>query len=248
MAVGPDGALYVCNNGGLAYELVNGMPNPTGPARDYRCGRIEHVDIATGKSETLFDRCDDISLSSPNDIVFDDCGGFYFTDLGKSIGGIRQPGGLFYARSDSAKIQALIYPMASLPNGCGLSPNGHTLYVSETRTARLLAFPVLAPGLLDTSGEKEAYGGEILCQLPAPAKFDSHAIDGEGNICVGTLETGEISVIAPDGQLIRSVGLPDSWVTNICFGGEGLRTAYVTLSKTGRLASLQWPMVWDVRA
>ena len=35
--------------------------------------------------------------------------------------------------------------------------------------------------------------------------------------------------------------MPDDYTTNICFGGAGLRTAYVTLSMSGRLAALDWP-------
>jgi gluconolactonase len=37
------------------------------------------------------------------------------------------------------------------------------------------------------------------------------------------------------------VKMPDLYPTNICFGGPGLRTAYVTLSLTGRLVAMDWP-------
>ena len=61
-------------------------------------------------------------------------------------------------------------------------------------------------------------------------RFDSLAVEAAGNICVATLITGCISVIAPDGRLVRQVPMPDPVTTNICFGGPDLRTAYVTLS------------------
>jgi len=240
MAVGPDGALYVCNNGGLAFDLRDGKPVPTGTAPDYVCGRIERIEPASGAVTVLYERCGDIVLSSPNDIVFDAAGGFYFTDLGKGMPGGRTPGGVFYARIDGSHITPIAYPAPTMPNGCGLSPDGRTLYVSETQTARLVAFDIVGPGEVARVPGGTAYGGRVVHTLPAPAKFDSHAVDASGNICVATLETGHISVIAPTGELIRQVAFPDRWVTNICFGGNDLKTAFITLSQSGRLVAMPW--------
>ena len=53
--------------------------------------------------------------------------------------------------------------------------------------------------------------------------------------------TGGISVIAPTGELVEFVPMPDRMATNICFGGPDLRTAYITLSLTGRLVAMPWP-------
>ena len=58
-------------------------------------------------------------------------------------------------------------------------------------------------------------------------------------MCVGTLVNGGITAISPDGETIEHTPLPDPLVTNICFGGADLRTAYVTLSGTGALVSLR---------
>ena len=67
------------------------------------------------------------------------------------------------------------------------------------------------------------------------------AVDAHGNICVATLVTGCITVIAPEGKVLRQVMFPDPMVTNICFGGADLKTAYVTMSGTGQLVTLDWP-------
>jgi gluconolactonase len=67
------------------------------------------------------------------------------------------------------------------------------------------------------------------------------AVDALGNICVATLITGHITVIAPDGAIIRQVKMPDVFPTNICFGGPELRTAFITLSGVGQLVSMDWP-------
>ena len=62
-----------------------------------------------------------------------------------------------------------------------------------------------------------------------------------GNICIASLVLGGINVIAPDGAFVEFIPLPDPYCTNICFGGDDMRDAYVTLSSTGRLVRLRWP-------
>ncbi|MCB1990781.1 MAG: SMP-30/gluconolactonase/LRE family protein, partial [Geminicoccaceae bacterium] len=52
---------------------------------------------------------------------------------------------------------------------------------------------------------------------------------------------GCISVIAPDGKLVEQIPTGDPLTTNICFGGPDLRTAYITLSQSGRLVAMDWP-------
>ena len=72
-------------------------------------------------------------------------------------------------------------------------------------------------------------------------QLDSLAVDGDGHVCLATLVNGGISAVDADsGELgIRS----DRRIltTNICFGGEDLKTAYLTLLGTGRLVALDWP-------
>jgi gluconolactonase len=84
-------------------------------------------------------------------------------------------------------------------------------------------------------------GGALLCGLPGFQLLDSLAVDGEGNVCVATLATGAITVIAPNGDVLEQVGTGDPMTTNICFGGPDLRTAYVTCSGTGQLLAFDWP-------
>ena len=73
--------------------------------------------------------------------------------------------------------------------------------------------------------------------------LDSMAVDSEGNICVATLVTGAVSVVSPDGDLLEQVSVPeyDLFVTNICFGGPDLTTAYITSSGRGKLYAMAWP-------
>ena len=49
-ALGPDGKIYVCNNGGFEWHGSAELNIPGNAAKDYAGGRIERVDLATGKA------------------------------------------------------------------------------------------------------------------------------------------------------------------------------------------------------
>ena len=188
----------------------------------------------------LYTHVDGQPLSAPNDLVFDTAGGFYFTDLGKRYPRHRDHGGVYYAQPDGSKIITLGYPMLS-PNGCGLSPDGRTLYVADTEGARLWAFEVQGPGRLKPKAEFAPHSGRIIAGLGGNARFDSLAVMASGNIVVATLSTGFITELSASGEIVRAVQMPDCFPTNICFGGPDMCTAFVTLSDTGRLGALRWP-------
>ena len=239
LAVGPDGALYLCNNGGSRY--VEGKSMGQGPHPDYKHGSIQRLDRKTGEVKTLYIECDGHKLSAPNDLVFDKQGGFYFTDLGKRYARQRDHGGIYYALPDGSKIVCLSYPFLS-PNGCGLSPDGKILYVADTVSARLYAFDIEAPGVLAKTSGGWAHSGRVVGGAPpSHAGFDSLAVLANGNIAVATLTTGKITEFSPQGAIVREVAVPDVFPTNICFGGADMKTAYITLSDTGRLGVMQWP-------
>jgi gluconolactonase len=178
-------------------------------------------------------------LSAPNDLVFDAHGGFYFTDLGKRYARHRDHGGLYYALPDGSRITEIAHPILS-PNGCGLSPDGKILYAADTEGARLWAFDIEAPGVLRKPPPYEHHSGRVIAGLPGNARFDSLAVLANGNIAVATLNTGYITEMAPSGEIVRAVKMPDAYPTNICFGGPDMRTAYITLSDTGRLGTMSW--------
>src|SRR6185295_13821446 len=104
-AVGPDGRLYVCQNGGFTWtEQPNGIVFPgaavgrggnTPP--DYEGGGIQVVDLETGAVEDLYMHVDGNRLAGPNDIVFDADGGFWFSDAGKRRERTAHNSGLYYA-------------------------------------------------------------------------------------------------------------------------------------------------------
>ena len=240
-AIGPDGRCYVCNNGGFKFRTANGLTFPGLAPDDYAGGWIEAVDLATGRSEVLYRSCGEIPLRGPNDLVFDQHGGMWFTDHGKTMKRTRDRGAVFYARPDGSMIRQVIFPLDG-PNGIGLSPDDCILYVAESFSGRLWAFDIDGPGeVRKVNGALPWERGRLLATLPGYSIPDSLAIDAAGNVCVADIPHGGISVIAPDGALLEQHPLPDIFPTNICFGGPDLRTAYITLSSSGKLVSMRWP-------
>lgn len=228
-AIGPDGAVYVCNNGG---------------SREPRRPGIQRLDLDSGAVDTLYTHCDGQPLARPNDLVFDRSGDFWFTDYGR--------GSVFYAKADGSAAEEVITGLVT-PNGIGLAPDEGTLYWTQTVTRQVLRRRLTAPGVARPSAgcsiSSLVHTGEVdrsavLIGLPGVAELDSMAVEEAGGVCVATLVDGGITAVAESGD-VESWQLPpefsDGAVTNICFGGPGMNTAYITLAMTGRLISCRWP-------
>lgn len=226
-ALGPDGAVYVANNGGGG--------GPTGqPGRPLEPGGIDRVDLATGKGERLYGEVGGHALSAPNDLVFDRAGGFWFTDFGKTSGRTRHLSGLYYARPDGSRVDEVSFGGTGY-NGVGLSPDETVVYAAETWTGRLIAFDLAAPGQVVKGGR----GGRLVGTAPGRAFFDSLAVQADGCVCVASITAG-ITTMALDGRCSQTP-VPDRMTTNICFGGADMADAFITLSETGRLIRMRWP-------
>jgi gluconolactonase len=237
-AIGPDGACYVCNNGD-AWAWQDGDAHLPGgpPANPYKTGYIQRVDLQNGSVTTLYDQCDGRPLNSPNDLVFDSTGGFWFTCLGYSDGENRRLGAVYYARSDGGHIHRWRGELIS-PNGIGLSPDESKLYMADCMIGRLFEFDLPEPGVMSPATSMAP--GRVVCTLPGFQWLDSMALEQTGNICVGTLWNGGISIIDTSGN-VQHVPFPDPITTNICFGGTDMRDAWVTASSTGKLWKCRWP-------
>lgn len=238
-AIGPDGAAYICNNGGFQWiQLPNGIFAPHGTADDYTTGSIQRVQLASGKVETVYTHCGGRRIRGPNDLIFDKAGNFWFTDYGKDNSEYQEFGAIFYAKSDGSSI-SLQRDHLRNPNGIGLSADEKTLYVAETWSARLWAMDIESPGVLAPNEELFSHG-KVITTLPGLQALDSLALQEDGKICVANIINSGVTVFDPDGSYVHHP-VPDPATTNICFGGPDMRTAWITGSLGGKLYKARWP-------
>jgi gluconolactonase len=243
-AIGADGAIYVCN--------IGEVDRDKGCHREGRGngGRIERIDMATGKVERLYTECEGKELGSPNDLVVDRAGGIWFTDIGRTYEDSWTRSALYYCTPDGSSIRKIFSKAAGWGfgadsyNGVGLSPDQQTVYVADMRPARIVAFALqgfgeLAPGR-GPNGSPDLVVANVTAGTGSLA-LDSLAISQSGKVCVGTLWTGGIAIVDPVTGKSEHVSFPDHMTTNICFGGEDMRSAYITQSKGGKLIRARWP-------
>jgi gluconolactonase len=266
-AHGPDGAIYICNDGGfyiaqVPRTLPGGRTDTIQVAvcqpPNYTGGSIQRVGL-DGKVTTLYTNfvakdpagvSHTLPLRSPDDLVFDSAGGFWFTDWGKDRWRDRDITGVYYAKPDGSSIQEKIFPLKS-PNGIGLSPDEKRLYVAESFTRRILYWELSAAGVIQPN-PKTMDGSYILTShLPYAGCPDSMALDEEGNVYAAcflphgaaVLSQGGLAVVSPQGETLDWIeidaGDPDPLPSNLCFGGPDRRTAYITLDGTGTLVACE---------
>jgi gluconolactonase len=237
-ALGPDGQVYVCNNGGFTWHDHGGVVIPGDAPDDYRGGSIQRVDIGRGSFETIYTHAGKRQLRGPNDLVMDGAGGFWFTDHGKSSHGRVDHGAIFYATCDGARIECVIDRLHG-PNGIGLSPDRRTLYWAETITGRLWARRIAQPGVLEAS-PNPLLAGRLLYTTSNFRLFDSLKVEQDGRVCVGTLVEGGITIVNPAGGA-EFLPMPELAITNLAFGGKDQQDVWATASSSGRLYRLRWP-------
>ena len=243
-AVGPDGAVYVCNNGGLPWaDLPDGSMYPIDTATGsmtpagYTHGWIERVDVAHATTERVYESCDGRPLSAPNDLAFAADGELWFTDTGKSDAWSTVVGVVYRCQPDGSEIRAAAHGLLG-PNGIGITPDGEDLVVADTPTGRVWRWSLAAESL--SGATPRAHGGEAFATFPGAVALDSLALDGEGRVLVALPGHRALGVVAPDGGL-AIVELPGVMPTNACFGGPDGTTVFVTVGGTGEILSFAWP-------
>jgi gluconolactonase len=245
LAIGPDGGAYVANNGGFLWTDVGGVRIPidrethTNEPPGFAGGWIERVDLASGAVTVLHDSCGGRRLRGPNDLVFDEAGGLWFTDHGKGRRASVDRGGLYYVPPDGGEVREVAFPLLG-PNGVGLSPEGDRVYVAETHTGRLWAWDLTDPGDVRPAAGSLAVRHGGVCVVATPYSFDSLAVEEDGRIVIGAIGDGLVAV-TPDGQEVDVHPIPGDVTTNVAFGGPDRRRAVITLSRSGRLAETTWP-------
>ena len=215
--LGPDGALYVTNNGGvsLGHEGVWMAPEPL-------TGRLQRVTLEGHVADVATD-LPGKPPNRPNDLCFGPDGLLYFTDphnwedlANLGIGRV--------ARTTLSGRVDLLAEVPAFPNGIGFGPDDR-LYVAQSVSQKILVMDA-RPGATPTEFTKLPVG------YP-----DGFCFDTEGRLYVAASLGDAVVVFEPDGQVREVIEMgAGTEPTNCCLGDGKL---YVTLSGTGQLVALE---------
>jgi len=165
-------------------------------------------------------------FNRPNDIAISSSGMIYFTDP-KSYDPTIRDGRLFRTDPNSGKTTWLIEGL-QFPNGLCFSPDGNTIYIGESVNKNILQISQ-GVGILDT-----------LITLPAGNQDpDGMDVDIDGNLYIAYFGGGKIYVVSPEGDLLDSLKTPGKKPSNLEFGGEDMKTLYISECETNKIYSIR---------
>ena len=245
MALETTTSAIVANNGGFLWSEVNGARIPIDYATHsneppgFSGGWIERIDLMSGDVTVLHREGEGRALRGPNDLVIDEAGGVWFTDHGKGRRASVDRGGLYYIPPSGDTVIEKAFPLLG-PNGVGLSPDGGRVYVAETHTGRLWGWDLAAPGEIRPASGSLAVRHGGVCVVATRFSFDSLAVEADGRVAIGAIADG-IAVVTPDGSEVDVHPIAGDITTNIAFGGDDMRRAVITLSRSGRVVETTWP-------
>lgn len=214
-------------DGGMLLAMRDGL---------FRC------DLATGARRRLAAPPYDADVERFNDGKCDAQGRFWVGTLYEP----RQPALAALYRYDRGELERQADGI-TVSNGLGWSPDGRTMYWSDTKAHRIDAFDVEpASGELSARREFARFEprrpGEPIAQYGG--RPDGAAVDTEGCYWVAMFEGARLLRLSPQGEVLREVRLPVQCPTMPCFGGADLKTIYVTTARHGRppeeLAAQPW--------
>ncbi|MBW2426152.1 MAG: SMP-30/gluconolactonase/LRE family protein [Deltaproteobacteria bacterium] len=213
---------------GLIFDRQGRLIAAEGEAR-----RVTRTDLATDAIEVLAENHPGSPLDLPNDLTLDGRGRIYFTDyLGRRV----------YRIDPDGSVEQILGPDdVEAPNGIVISPDDRTLYHVEASqreggARNIRAYDLAEDGTVDNM--------RVFHDFHPGRSADGLAIDREGNVYAAaglnrtrgsseTLDTkAGIHVFAPDGRKIGFHPIWEDTVTNCAFGGEDMKTLYVTAGKT----------------
>jgi gluconolactonase len=205
--------------GGMALHVAGGL---------VVSGRnVSFKPFGDGETRLILDRDPDGGNVGYNDLTTDAAGRIYVGSLGASpvFADGRPPsaGDLYLIDLDGAA--RIVAPDVQLTNGLGFSPDGRTLYHSDSRRQSVFRYAVAADGSL---------GAKTLFAKVAAGAPDGLVVSADGAVWVALAGGGKgVAVFETSGRQRDFVEIPDPMCTSVCFGGNDLRDLYVVSGSEG---------------
>src|SRR5262245_17476026 len=203
-------------------------------------GRVVRRDLKTGQVTALANAYQGKPLGAPNDLELSK-GRIYFTSrLANRDPKAGNVNAVYRIDPDGKLSRILAWPDIDMPNGIATSPDDKVLYLidadgGEKKARRIRAY--------DLKEDGSVANGRLLYDFYPGRSGDGMKVDAEGNLYVAaglhrrrgsseTLDTRPgVHVISPKGKLLAFVETPEDTVTNVAFGGDDLKTLYITCGK-----------------
>jgi sugar lactone lactonase YvrE len=159
-----------------------------------------------------------------NDLTVDPAGRIYVGSLAFVAATTREgkPGDLYVVDLDGTS--RIVARDVMLTNGLGFSPDGRTIYHSDSLRPAVYAYDVQENGDV---------GSRRTFIVPERGQPDGLAVDEQGTVWVAMAGAGEVVGYSPDGALAGRIPIPVPMVTSLCFGGEGLDDLYIVSGSEG---------------
>lgn len=199
--------------------------------------RVTRLDMKTKELSVLCESFGGYKLGGVNDVCLDGAGRIYFTSRLPNADPEKGNVNSVYRLDADGKTHRILHlPDIHMPNGLVVSPDDKTFYLVESAPEADRNRCILAYDLKDGAPSN----GRVHVLFYPGRSGDGMRIDAEGNLYIAaglhkTRKTSEtldtrpgIHVVNPKGELVAFVETPEDTVTNCAFGGEDLRTLYVT--------------------
>jgi gluconolactonase len=190
---------------------------------------IVQLDLRTKAKRLIAQRFEGKKLNSPNDLVVGPDGAIWFTDPPYGLEGIEdsplkeQSANRVYRLGPDGKVTA-VESQIHFPNGIAFSPDGRTLYVSNSdpKQAVILAWDV-SPG--GTVTRRRVFADMTALAKGLPGLPDGMTVDERGNLWA--TGPGGIHVLTPQGHELGLISTGVA-ISNCAFGGPDGRTLFMT--------------------